>query len=201
MGTLAILTPFFATLIPCGKPNQNSKVFPVSCGTKSASLFELWKVPNTYVHSLHPLGHIHTYKETYIRREPIPWALYTRRDIHMERHTHEGTCTRRRHAHERDICTEEHTHEKTYRERHTHEGTYTRRDIHMRGHAHEGACTSRGHRRTYTWRKHGHGGALAEGYTQEGDIHMKRHTHGMTYTWSDIHTQQHREHAHEGNIA
>ena len=30
---------------------------------------------------------------------------------------------------------------------------------------------------------------------------MKRHTHGVTYTWSDIHRQRHREHAHEGNIA
>ena len=37
----ARLTPVFATLTPCGRPNQNSKVFPVSRGTKSASLFEI----------------------------------------------------------------------------------------------------------------------------------------------------------------
>ena len=37
----ATLTPIFATLTSSGKPNQISKVFPVSRGTKSASLFEI----------------------------------------------------------------------------------------------------------------------------------------------------------------
>ena len=38
MGT-ARLTPLFATLTPCGRPNQISKEFQLSRGTKSASLF------------------------------------------------------------------------------------------------------------------------------------------------------------------
>ena len=37
----AILTPFFATLTPCRRPNQNPKIFQVSHETKSASLFEV----------------------------------------------------------------------------------------------------------------------------------------------------------------
>ena len=94
----------------------------------------------------------HTYEGTYTR-------AYTRRDMHMEWHAHEETCTWR------DMHMKRHTHWGT--------GTYGR-DMHMKRHIHGGDTHIKGHT---------HGGDMhIKGHTLGRDMHIKGDTHGGTYT-------------------
>lgn len=145
--------PFFTILISCRSPNQNSKVFLVSCKTKSANLFEIWKIIlNTYQILLYIIKLLSVWIYFYIQRDVHKKWTYTLNIIYTKGLTYRTIYIWKRYAHEKGIYTKKYIYKGIYIEWYIYKEIYNIIGKYM----------------------------LVEDI--EKHISMKRDTHGVTYT-------------------